>query len=62
MSIHIFDALHARHAERVAHRSLQHEIADYRTEADRLDLGATLERYDDDATQEIRQILALQAA
>lgn len=62
MSIHILDVLHARHAERVTHRHLEHEIADYRTEAERLDLEATLDRYSDDQAHEIRQILALQAA
>ena len=62
MSSHIFDVLHARHADRVAHRHLEHEIADYRTEADRLDLEATLDRYDDYTAREIRQILAVQGS
>ncbi|HEY5881021.1 MAG TPA: hypothetical protein VIU11_19065 [Nakamurella sp.] len=62
MSIHIFDVLQSRHAERVAHRRLEEEIAGYQTEADRLDLEATLERYADQDTREIRQLLALHAA
>lgn len=62
MSIHILDTLHSHHAERVAHRKLEHENADYRTEAERLDLEATLERYADDEAREIRQILAVHAA
>ena len=62
MSIHILDILYSHHAERVAHRQLAQEIAGYQTEADRLDLEATLERYNDEDTREIRQILALHAA
>ena len=62
MSIHILDILHSRRAERVAHRQLEQEIADYQSEADRLDLEATLDRYSDDDSREIRQILALNAA
>ena len=61
MSIHILDALHSHHAERVAHRKLEHEIADYHTEAERLDLEATLERYSDQDAREIRQILVAHA-
>jgi hypothetical protein len=62
MSLHILDVLHHHHAQRVAHRRLEHEIADYQTEADRLDLEATLDRYDEADSREIRQILALHAA
>jgi hypothetical protein len=62
MSIHILDILHSHRAERVARRQLEQEIADYQTEADRLDLEATLDRYSDEDSHEIRQILALNAA
>ncbi len=62
MAIHILDTLHRHHVERVAHRTLEQEIASYRTEADRLDLEAMLARYSDEQTTEIRQILAAHAA
>lgn len=62
MSIHILETLHRHHDERVAQRKFQHEIASYRTEADRRDLEAMLARYEDAETAEIRQILAAQAA
>jgi len=41
-------------------RQLMHELADYRTDADRLDLECTLDRYPDAVTAEIREILARQ--
>ncbi|HEY7813778.1 MAG TPA: hypothetical protein VIC62_11100 [Nakamurella sp.] len=62
MSIHILDILHSHHADRAAHRQLEQEIADYQSEAERLDLEATLDRYSDEDSREIRQILALHAA
>jgi hypothetical protein len=41
---------------------LERELAGYWTNAQRHDLEATLDRYPDDATREIREILASQAA
>ena len=41
---------------------LERELAEYCTNAQRLDLAATLDRYPDDATREVREILASQAA
>ena len=41
---------------------LERELAGYRTNAQRHDLEATLDRYPDDATREVREILASQAA
>ena len=41
---------------------LERELAGYRTNAQRYDLEATLDRYPDDATREVREILASQAA
>jgi len=38
------------------------ELADYRTDTDRLDLECTLDRYPDAVTAEIREILARQRA
>lgn len=37
MSIHILDALYTHHAQTVAPRLLEREIADYRADAERLD-------------------------
>lgn len=62
MSIHILDILHLNNSGRAARRQLAHEIAGYQTEADRLDLEAALDRYSDDDTREIRQLLAQHAA
>ena len=62
MSIHILETLHQRHVERVAHRKFEQEIASYSSVADRLDLEAMLDRYSDEQTSEIRQILATHAA
>lgn len=41
-------------------RQLVRELADYRTDADCLDLEGTLDRYPDGVTAEIRDILAQQ--
>lgn len=41
---------------------LERELAGYCTDAQRLDLEATLDRYPDEATREVREILASQAA
>lgn len=62
MSIHLLQSLHRHHLDRVAHRKFEREIAGYRTEADRLDLQTILDRYQDEQTLEIRQILAAHAA
>ena len=43
-------------------RQLMRELADYRTDTDRLDLECTLDRYPDAVTAEIREILARQRA
>ena len=62
MSIHILDILHLNASDRAARRQLEQEIAGYQTEADRHDLEAALDRYSDEETLEIRQILAQHAA
>lgn len=49
-------------ADRVRHSALMHELAGYSTAAQRRDLEATLDRYPDDVTDEIRDILAGQTA
>jgi hypothetical protein len=43
------------------HRRLQRELASYSTQAQRCDLEATLERYPDTTTHELRDILSGQA-
>lgn len=53
----IRDDLRARRAERAERRRLEAELATYRTEAERDDLMAMLDRYDDAEVREIRRIL-----
>lgn len=50
-------AHHAHQVERANHKSLERELATYRSEADRADLHATLARYDWADTKEIHEIL-----
>jgi hypothetical protein len=45
-------------ADRMRHAELAHELAGYATADQRRDLEATLDRYPDDVTDEIRDILA----
>ena len=47
---------------RTRRRALERDLATYSTPAQRQDLEATLDRYPDDATGELRDILARQAA
>jgi hypothetical protein len=47
---------------RVRRRTLERELAAYSTPDERCDLEATLDRYPDSATGELREILARQAA
>lgn len=51
------DEVRARRAERQSHKSLEHELSTYRSEADRADLYATLSRYDWAETKDIHEIL-----
>jgi len=50
----------ARAANRLRRRTLERELADYSSAADRADLEAILDRYPDGVTQEMRDILAIQ--
>jgi hypothetical protein len=43
------------------HRRLEHELAEYSTRAQRDDIEATLDRYPDTVTRELRDILTSQA-
>lgn len=50
-----------RQAARGRRKQLERELACYATEAERQDLLATLDRYPDGVTQELREILTRQA-
>jgi hypothetical protein len=52
----------AGQADRLRRTELERELAGYWTTAQRYDLEATLDRYPDDVTREVRDILARQAA
>lgn len=57
-----FNAARARrHTARQARHQLQADLATYTSEADVFDLEATLDRYPDEQTLEIRRILVQQA-
>jgi hypothetical protein len=50
-----------RKAARKRHSDLERELAGYATPAERCDLEATLDRYPDGITHELRDILARQS-
>ncbi len=52
----------ARHAERTAHRNLEHELASFISAADFNDLDAIVKRYGEEETEDIRSILAARRA
>ena len=57
--------LHSLDERRAAKRDravLERQLASYTHHADRLDLQATLDRYPDEQTAELRSILSTQAA
>ena len=56
------DTFVAHRADRAAHRQLEHELADFSTPNDRLEIEAIADRYSDDETLEVRQILFRLAA
>lgn len=62
MSIHPFAALADLRNERAARRELEHELASFTSEADRLELETIADRYSDEDSREIRQILFRLAA
>jgi len=51
------EELRAKRAARAAHKKLVQELSTYTTQSDRDDLEALLNRYDDNDTAEIRDIL-----
>lgn len=52
------DDLRARRAARAARRKLDRELATYRTTAERDDLAAMLDRYDDETAAPVREALS----
>jgi hypothetical protein len=58
----VLNTLGERRAAKRDRAVLQRQMASYANHADRLDLQATLDRYPDDETEELRSILAAQAA
>lgn len=56
------DTFVAYRADRAAHRRLEHELADFTTPNDRLEIEAIADRYSDEDSLEVRQILFRLAA
>ena len=58
----VLNTLDERRAAKRERAALQRQMASYANHADRLDLQATLDRYPDEETAELRSILAAQPA
>lgn len=58
----VLNTLDERLAAKRERAALQRQMASYANHADRLDLQATLDRYPDEETAELRSILAAQPA
>jgi hypothetical protein len=58
----VLNTLDERRAAKRERADLQRQMASYANHADRLDLQATLDRYPDEETAELRSILAAQPA
>jgi hypothetical protein len=56
------DTFVVHRADRAAHRQLEHELADFSTPNDRLEIETIADRYSDEDTLEVRQILFRLAA
>ena len=56
------DTITTHRADRAAHRQLEHELADFTTPNDRLEIEAIADRYSDEESLEVRQILFKLAA
>ena len=55
--MNIKDTLSTHRSERAAHRQLAHELADYTSAADRLEIETIAARYSEEDSREVRQIL-----
>jgi len=58
----VLNTLDERRSAKRQRAALQRQMASYANHADRLDLQATLDRYPDEETAELRSILAAQPA
>lgn len=58
----VLQSLDERRAAKRDRAVLEHQLASYANPADRLDLQATLDRYPDEQTVELRSILSTRAA
>ena len=57
----VLNTLDERRAAKRARAVLERQVASYTNHADRLDLHATLDRYSDEETAELRDILTARA-
>ena len=57
----VLSTLDQRRAAKRSRAVLRRQMASYANQADRLDLQATLDRYPDEETAQLRNILAAQA-
>jgi len=62
MHTHLLDTLAAHRVQRAQHRRLEHELADFASDHDRLEIETIADRYSDGEAHEVRAILALHAA
>ena len=60
--MHLKDTLSQRRSVRAAQRRLEHELADFTSPSDRLEIETIASRYSDDDAREVRQILVRLAA
>jgi hypothetical protein len=56
------DTFAAHRAERAQHRRLEHELAAFTSESDRLEIEIIAARYSDEDSREVRQIMLALAA
>ena len=56
------DTFAAHRAERAQHRRLEHELAAFTSESDRLEIEIIAARYSDEDSREFRQIMLALAA
>ena len=56
------DTFAADRAERAQHRQLEHELAAFTSASDRLEIEAIADRYSDEDSREVRQIMVALAA
>ncbi len=56
------DTFAARRADRAKHRQLQHELAAFTSAADRREIETIADRYSDEDSREVRQIMMALAA